>query len=608
MSRDRIDFDPDRELLEDLLSAAGSTRPTPGKMPVTAKLAPHPAAAMPPFDAAAAWASIGRAAGSAGGPLPDDLRDRFASSLGADLGAVRVHTGTASAEAAAAVGARAYTIGSDIHFAAGTYDPSTPVGQRLIAHEVAHTVQQAGSATQPQYKLDVSTPGDAAEVEADDAADAMVAGVPAHVTATAPALQREPTADPVKTPTSPASGGVSADGKVDGKGAAITVAPSLSIPFKFKMGEGEAKATLTFLGTLDWSKTGSATTPEVPGSPEVSGQKSAGTGQQKSSGREAEFKHDVSLYKAEVEAAVVKETEAHWTEGWEIKDAQLTAKAKAGKGTSTKEGEAADQRSLSVGCDLKVTFKNGGSWTAGVTVLGFKQEEKRIAADPSSASGTFEGPQVSTGASVPVLPFGPVTLKDGTLLQGLVTLSAQVSVKPDWKQIAAEAAKTMAEGGVLGVLEMASTMAVIFAPAVVGAAAFSMIEDETALWKAMVTEQKQAQRAAQVLWSYTVGLDGPVQGPRDATAMVAGSASARHAMASAHLSRAEYIAEWESDGAGRSRLFKQIWTAARSRFGSLVRDQVTEMYENSLSMKTFRRLEDLQAKYRERSDSLWLDG
>ena len=124
---------------------------------------------------------VDRAAGSSGAPLPGELRDRFESSLGADLSSVRLHTGSESATAAGAVGARAYTVGNDIHFGAGHYDPSGSDGMFLIAHEVAHTVQQAGSAPVRQNKLEVSTPGDSLEHEADRAAESMIAGRTAAV-------------------------------------------------------------------------------------------------------------------------------------------------------------------------------------------------------------------------------------------------------------------------------------------------------------------------------------------------------------------------------------------------------------------------------------------
>lgn len=134
--------------------------------------------------------AVGAAAGSTGHALPDDLRTKFEGSLGTDLSSVRVHTGAASADAASAVGAKAYATGNDVHFGAGHYDPSSSSGQELIAHEVAHTVQQRGGSPQRQHKLEVSSPGDHAEVEADRAASAMVSGGGA-VVGTSSGIQRE---------------------------------------------------------------------------------------------------------------------------------------------------------------------------------------------------------------------------------------------------------------------------------------------------------------------------------------------------------------------------------------------------------------------------------
>ena len=123
---------------------------------------------------------VARASGSTGEPLPVKLRANFEGSLGADLGGVRVHHGADSATAAQSIAARAYTMGQDIHFAAGAYAPGSTEGEHLLAHEVAHTVQQAGG-TGLQTKLEVSSPGDAAERGADSAADAMVRGEAATV-------------------------------------------------------------------------------------------------------------------------------------------------------------------------------------------------------------------------------------------------------------------------------------------------------------------------------------------------------------------------------------------------------------------------------------------
>lgn len=136
-----------------------------------------------------ATAKVDRAASDSGAPLPNALRDRFESSLGADLSDVRVHTGAASASAAESVGARAYATGQDIHVGAGEYDPSSKDGQHLLAHEVAHTVQQGNASTaQPQAKLEVSGPADSQEQEADRAADAMLAGRPASVSSLGSAM------------------------------------------------------------------------------------------------------------------------------------------------------------------------------------------------------------------------------------------------------------------------------------------------------------------------------------------------------------------------------------------------------------------------------------
>jgi hypothetical protein len=125
--------------------------------------------------------AVAAAASSSGHALPGAVQRKFESSLGADLSSVRVHTGAESHVAAESVGARAYAIGQDIHFAEGQYDPSSAAGQHLLAHEVAHTVQQVGSAPRRQNKLEASTPADTAELEADRAANAMVSDQPAAI-------------------------------------------------------------------------------------------------------------------------------------------------------------------------------------------------------------------------------------------------------------------------------------------------------------------------------------------------------------------------------------------------------------------------------------------
>lgn len=76
------------------------------------------------------------------------LKERVEQAAGADLSGARVHTGADAAQAADALGARAFTVGNDMVFGRGEYQPRTTQGQMLIAHEAAHTVQQAGGSAQ----------------------------------------------------------------------------------------------------------------------------------------------------------------------------------------------------------------------------------------------------------------------------------------------------------------------------------------------------------------------------------------------------------------------------------------------------------------------------
>lgn len=89
--------------------------------------------------------ALGATSGAgAGQPLPEQVQAYFAPRFGRDLSDVRVHTDGASAAAARAAGATAYTIGARIFFAEGAYAPETASGRRLLAHELTHVVQQTG--------------------------------------------------------------------------------------------------------------------------------------------------------------------------------------------------------------------------------------------------------------------------------------------------------------------------------------------------------------------------------------------------------------------------------------------------------------------------------
>jgi HEAT repeat protein len=86
-----------------------------------------------------------RALQGSGSPLPKPPRAFFESRFGHDFTAVRIHSDSRSARLARSVNARAFTLGQDIVFGPGEYSPETGEGTRLLAHELAHVVQQQKS-------------------------------------------------------------------------------------------------------------------------------------------------------------------------------------------------------------------------------------------------------------------------------------------------------------------------------------------------------------------------------------------------------------------------------------------------------------------------------
>lgn len=82
---------------------------------------------------------------SAGHSLDSHLRVQMESAFGADFGGVRIHTDSKAAALSDRLNARAFTVGEDIAFGAGEYQPGNPIGEGLIAHELAHVVQQRGA-------------------------------------------------------------------------------------------------------------------------------------------------------------------------------------------------------------------------------------------------------------------------------------------------------------------------------------------------------------------------------------------------------------------------------------------------------------------------------
>ena len=99
-----------------------------------------------------------------GASLDAGVANKLSPSLG-DLSDVRVHTDSSAHDLNHAVSAKAFATGTDVYFAKDQYKPNTTDGDKLIAHELAHVVQQRGAPT--SGPLTVSNPGDAMENEAD---------------------------------------------------------------------------------------------------------------------------------------------------------------------------------------------------------------------------------------------------------------------------------------------------------------------------------------------------------------------------------------------------------------------------------------------------------
>jgi hypothetical protein len=123
-----------------------------------------------------------------GSPLDKTTRANMEERLGADFGDVRVHTDAKASRSAEAVGANAYTVGSDIVFRSGHFDPGSPTGQRTIAHELTHVMQQKRGpvdGTDAPGGIRVSDPSDPFE-RAAEAASTEALAAPANAPASVP--------------------------------------------------------------------------------------------------------------------------------------------------------------------------------------------------------------------------------------------------------------------------------------------------------------------------------------------------------------------------------------------------------------------------------------
>jgi hypothetical protein len=114
-----------------------------------------------------------------GQPLEQSVRVAMERRLGHDLGSVRVHADAAAGASARSVNADAYTVGEDVVFQSHAYRPHTAAGRRMLAHELAHVIQQragpVGGVPAPGG-IKLSEPSDAFEREAERVAERAAGG------------------------------------------------------------------------------------------------------------------------------------------------------------------------------------------------------------------------------------------------------------------------------------------------------------------------------------------------------------------------------------------------------------------------------------------------
>lgn len=143
--------------------------PQPGQKIQRASAGGKTPAATPPI--------VNTVLNSPGRPMDVPARSFMESRFGRDFGGVRIHTDRTAAESAQAVDAHAYTVGQHIVFDQGKYEPHSAAGQQLLAHELAHTVQQHGLQRHSDH-LPLAETGEYRnlEREADDAARSALNG------------------------------------------------------------------------------------------------------------------------------------------------------------------------------------------------------------------------------------------------------------------------------------------------------------------------------------------------------------------------------------------------------------------------------------------------
>ncbi len=96
--------------------------------------------------------SVEQTVQGSGKPLDSNTREFMESRFGQDFSHVRIHQGSSAEQSARDVNAHAYTLGNNIVFGVGQYNPHSQAGKRLLAHELTHVLQQSGTTSSLQRK------------------------------------------------------------------------------------------------------------------------------------------------------------------------------------------------------------------------------------------------------------------------------------------------------------------------------------------------------------------------------------------------------------------------------------------------------------------------
>jgi hypothetical protein len=174
-----------------------AVKATPTPTDAVLRSGPSQARAAERMNASPMPPSVSEALRAPGHALDAQTRKQMESRFGHDFSRVRVHTDEQADVSTRDVSARAFTVGRDVVFREGQYEPHTESGRRLLAHELAHVVQQGDQHHAPQT-LRMDAPDDQLEQAADRAAsDVTQNRAPGSVGqemtgASAPMLQRQP--------------------------------------------------------------------------------------------------------------------------------------------------------------------------------------------------------------------------------------------------------------------------------------------------------------------------------------------------------------------------------------------------------------------------------